>query len=62
MIEQPASSRLPWYPYFEGLVAKVKTWRVGWWSRHYGSLSPTFKRIKVIQVFLFKSFVSGVFF
>jgi len=41
MIEQPASSRLCWYPKFEELLRKLRIWRVGWWSRHYGALSPT---------------------
>ena len=41
-IEQPASSRLVWYPRWESfLVSKwLRVWRVGWWSRHYGALSP----------------------
>ena len=43
MIEQPASSRLIWYPRFEWFLACkwMKVWRVGWWSRHYGALSPS---------------------
>lgn len=40
MIEQPASSRLPWFPRMEHLLMSVKTWRVGWWAKHYGALSP----------------------
>ena len=40
MIEQPASSRLPWFPRFEKMLLKVRAWRVGWWARHYGALTP----------------------
>lgn len=42
MIEQPASSRLVWYPRWEKFLASswMRVWRVGWWSRHYGALSP----------------------
>ena len=40
MVEQPASSRLVWYPRWEALVAKLNMFRVGWWARHYGALSP----------------------
>lgn len=39
-LEQPASSRLCWYPCFEHVLLKMKTYRVAWWMRHYGSLSP----------------------
>jgi hypothetical protein len=24
----------------EHLLMSVKTWRVGWWAKHYGALSP----------------------
>ena len=40
MIEQPGSSRAKWYPRVEHLLLKVKSYRVGWWMKHYGSLSP----------------------
>lgn len=40
MIEQPASSRLPWNPRFEYMLEKIPVYRVGWWMRHYGSLTP----------------------
>ncbi|CAL1128724.1 unnamed protein product [Cladocopium goreaui] len=38
--EQPSSSRLPWYPRWEEFMLRVRAWRVGWWARHYGALSP----------------------
>lgn len=41
MLEQPASSRLCWYPRFEYVVMKMKCFRVGWWMRLWGSLSPS---------------------
>ncbi len=53
MIEQPASSRLPWYPKFEEFSMRVKLWRVGWWSRHYGALSPILAFFLLINALLF---------
>lgn len=41
ILEQPASSRITIYPRFEWLVAKSRfIFRVGWWARHYGALTP----------------------
>ena len=41
LVEQPASSRIVWYPRFEWLVRKChRMWMVGWWARHYGALTP----------------------
>ena len=41
-IEQPASSRLIWYPRFEWLShsAWSTTWQIGWWARHFKALTP----------------------
>ena len=44
MIEQPASSRLPWFPRFERMLEKIPVFRVGWWMRHYGGLTPNLSR------------------
>ncbi|CAK9078374.1 unnamed protein product, partial [Durusdinium trenchii] len=41
-IEQPASSRLAWYPRFEWLCRSLwsKAWQIGWWARHFKALTP----------------------
>ena len=49
MLEQPSSSRLPWFPRWEQFAQMVKLWRVGWWMKHYGSLTP---KLDVIIVHL----------
>ena len=41
MLEQPGSSRITLYPRFEWLRDKsMRMFRVAWWGRHYGSLTP----------------------
>ena len=62
LVEQPASSRLVWYPRWERFLASawMKVFRVGWWSRHYGALSPILSLI-LIKSFIFLTFSQQVF-
>ena len=52
MLEQPSSSRLPWFPRWEEFVQMVQLWRVGWWMKHYGSLTPKLDVIIISFFFL----------
>lgn len=47
LVEQPASSRLPWYPRWENFVRKIKMWRCGWWAMQYGALTPSLGLITI---------------
>jgi len=42
MIEQPASSRIIFYPRFEQLIylQNLQVYSTGWWGRLYGALTP----------------------
>lgn len=51
MVEQPCSSRIVWFPGFEQIVRRLRIFRVGWWARHYGSLSPMLGSIGAVATF-----------
>ena len=41
LLEQPGSSRVTMYPRFEWLCHRsLRMYRVAWWGRHYGGLTP----------------------
>lgn len=42
MLEQPASSRIIFYPRFEQLIylQNLQVYAAGWWGRLYGALTP----------------------
>lgn len=41
VLEQPATSRIVWYPRFEWLHRQVeKVYMTAWWARHYMALTP----------------------